>query len=373
MNRTRWVATGAAALAVVLGGGAALGANGSTNPASDFLGDVAARLGVSKDKLEGAIEDASIARIDAAVAAGKLTPEEGHALKERVRAGELPPILPGFGGPAREFGPYPRLMWPAPLPGTDLLDAAMDYLGIDRADLREAFRDGKSLADLARDKGKSVNGLEDALRDAVREDADQAVDDGLLTKEQSDRLVQKFSSAIDALVEKGVGLGPGFDKRAPGFELGPPMPFERKVIPGAPPAANFMEIAADYLGIDAADVRKAARDGKSLADLAKENGKSADGLKDALRDAVREDADQAVDDGMLTKEQANELVDKFAKAVDELVDRNLRHGWGFGFRFHGGRGGPELHFRVVPEGGPPPSRAPGDSSIGPAPIPALPI
>jgi hypothetical protein len=64
VNRTRWVATGAAALAVVLGGGAALGANGSTNPASDFLGDVAARLGVSRDKLEGAIEDASIVRID---------------------------------------------------------------------------------------------------------------------------------------------------------------------------------------------------------------------------------------------------------------------------------------------------------------------
>jgi hypothetical protein len=57
VNRTRWLATVAAALAVVLGGGAAPGASGSTNPASDFLGDVAERLGISKDELEGAIAD----------------------------------------------------------------------------------------------------------------------------------------------------------------------------------------------------------------------------------------------------------------------------------------------------------------------------
>ena len=70
MNRTRWLVTAAVGIAGVLGGGAALAANDSSDPSSDFLGDVAHRLGISKDKLENAIEDASIARIDAAVADG---------------------------------------------------------------------------------------------------------------------------------------------------------------------------------------------------------------------------------------------------------------------------------------------------------------
>jgi polyhydroxyalkanoate synthesis regulator phasin len=364
VNRTRWLATVATALAVVLGGGAALGASGSTNPASDFLGDVAERLGISKDELEGAIADASIARIDAAVAAGKLTQEEGDALKDRVRSGDLPPILPGFVGPGREFGPHPRLMWPAPIPGTDLLAAAIEYLGIDRPDLREAFRDGKSLADVAKDKGKSVDGLKEAVRDAIRERADQAVEDGLLTKTQADRLVQKISRTVDRLVDEGVGLGPKLDMGRPGYGLGPPGPFEHGDIPGEVRGADFMEIAAEYLGIGAADVHQALSEGKSLADLAKDKGKSVDGLKDALRDAIREDADQAVDDGVLTREQADRFVKRFAIAIDELVDRSLRRGWDFDFR--SGRGDFELRLRVAPEGGMPRPRALSDSLFIPA-------
>ena len=64
-----------------------LAASGSSNPPADFMGDVAKRLGISQHRLEGAIEDATIARIDAAVAAGDVTKEEGEALKERVRSG----------------------------------------------------------------------------------------------------------------------------------------------------------------------------------------------------------------------------------------------------------------------------------------------
>jgi ribosomal protein S20 len=359
MNRTRWLAIGVAALAVVLGGGAALAASGSSNPASDFVGEVADRLGISEDRLESAIEDAAIARIDDAVAAGKITQEDGDALKDRVRSGDLPPILPGLLDSGREFGLHPRKLGPGPFPGIDLLDVAIDYLGIDRGDLREAFRDRKSLAELAEERGKSVDGLEDALRDAIREDADQAVEEGLLTRTQADRLVQKLSGTVDELVEKGAGLSPGLDMGGPRLGLGPPVPFKHEVIPGDPPGADFMEAAAEYLGIEAADVRDALRHGRSLADLAKAKGKSVEGLKDALRDVIREDADRAVDDGVLTKDQADRFVEKLANAVDERVESSFRRGWDFDFR--GGGGDFELHLRIAPEGGLPPRVGPGGS------------
>ena len=213
MNRTRWIATAAAGLAVVVGGGAALAASGSSNPAADFMGDVAKRLGISQDRLEGAIEDATIARIDAAVAAGDITKEEGEALKERVRSGDVPGFLPGFAGRAHELravGP-PRVLVPGPFAGSDPLDTAADYLGMDEADIHRALRDGKSLADLAKDKGRSVDGLKKALREEIREDADQAVEKGVLTDEQADLLAERLGSVMDRLVEGGLRNGFDFD------------------------------------------------------------------------------------------------------------------------------------------------------------------
>lgn len=209
-SRKRWLSILAVAALVAVGGGAAIGATGA-NPASDFLGDVAKRLGISKQKLQDAITEATIARIDAAVARGDLTKEEGDRLKERVRSGDTAGILPrldGFGRGPWFFGP--GLFGHGPLGGrTDLLGTAADYLGLTRAELREATAGGKSLAQVAKDKGKSVDGLKKALRDAVGKNLDQAVKNGDLTKEQAARLKEAWSSQIDRFVD-GTGLGRGF-------------------------------------------------------------------------------------------------------------------------------------------------------------------
>jgi hypothetical protein len=246
MNRRRWLAIAAAALAVVLGGGAALAATGSRNPASDFVGDVAKRLGISQDRLEDAIQEATIARIDAAVAAGDITKAQGDALKQRVRSGEMPPILPTVRGPGFSHG-LDKGIVPGFLPGSDLMAAAAGYIGMDEAEVREALRDGKSLADLAEEQGKSVDGLKTALRDEIREDADRAVGDGVLTKEQADRLVEKLSVAVDELVDKPGG--PEFDRHGPGFGPAPPGPLEKAIVPRFLPG-DLVETAADSLGMD---------------------------------------------------------------------------------------------------------------------------
>jgi ribosomal protein S20 len=369
MTRTRWVAIAAAAIAVVLGGGAAVGAAGSSNPASDFVGDVAKRLGISQDRLEGAIEEAMVARIDAAVAAGDLTRKEGEALKERVRSGDVPPLVPGlvpgvgFGAPG-----HPGMFVPGRIAGMDLLSRAADYLGIDEADLRESLRDGKSLAELAKAEGKSLDGLKDALRDQIREDVDQAVDDGVVTREEADSLVRKLSAAVDELVEQS-GL-PALEFGEPGFGPVPLAPPEKGFLPGPPAGAGLMRAAADYLGVDEDDIREGLGEGKSLADLAEDRGKSVDGLKRALRDAMREDVDRAVDDGVLTKEQADRLAAKFGAAVDKLVEGG--RGYGFEFDFRGDGGTLEFRFRIGPEPSIPLPRGQEKHSVEIAPIPPRP-
>jgi len=67
-----------AVMALAAGGavGGALAASGTFDPKAErqaFLNDAAGRLGVSSSKLEDALKQAAIDRVDAALAAGRIT------------------------------------------------------------------------------------------------------------------------------------------------------------------------------------------------------------------------------------------------------------------------------------------------------------
>jgi polyhydroxyalkanoate synthesis regulator phasin len=334
-GRRRWLALGALAAVLALGGGVAVAATGAGD--DGFLAGVAKRLGISEDKLSDAIRDESIARIDEAVQDGDLTEEQGERLKERFRSGE--PLGPLGRGLAPAFGAKPNFDLGSGL-GLEFgrifkgvgnqLDAAADYLGITVAQLREELRDGDSLADVAKEKGKSVEGLETALRNALKKDIDAAVDDGDLTRQQADELYEHLSGAIGRLVDVGI-----------------PMPFSRALGKGFGFGFGFgagkgdqLEAAAGYLGLTEAQLREELEDGDSLADVAEQKGKSVDGLKTAMRNALKKDLDEAVEDGDMTREDADNLYQKLSGEIDEVVEGN----GGLGFRVHFGRGGLDFDF-----------------------------
>lgn len=328
-GRRRWLALGALAAALAVGAGAALAATGAAD--DSFLGGVAKRLGISEDQLQNAIRDETIARIDEAVKNGDLTEAEGERLKERARSGEQPglfPAKPFARGLDFAFG----LIGPALKGAPDQLEAAADYLGLTEAQLRDELSDGDSLADIARQKGKSVDGLKAAMRSELKKDLDQAVDDDELTREQADDLYEKLSNGIDTLVEKGLPfpapLGLDF-----GFGFGP-----GKALGGT----DLYGAAADYLGLTDAQLRDELSDGDSLADVARQKGKSVEGLKTAVRAAVKKDLDDAVADGDLTRERADDVYEKLSGEIDRLVDRGfelrklLPRGFGLGLGIAGG-------------------------------------
>jgi hypothetical protein len=178
-----------------------------------FLNDAAQRLDVSPEKLTKALQDAAIARVDAAVKDGRLTEEQANEIKERIRQGGGVPFLGGPGGPGHHHrgGPPPGMT------------AAAEYLGLSEAELRERLMDGKSLADVAGDEKKSVDGLKDAMEKAIRADIAKAVEDKKITQEQADRFLEDLESRIDEKVEREGGprgpRGPRGGRGAPG---GPP-------------------------------------------------------------------------------------------------------------------------------------------------------
>ena len=136
-----------AVAAALLGGGAvAVAATRSVAPSGReaYLADVAKRLGVSTSALKSAMQAAGIDRIEAAVAAGKLTPAQANSLKQRIREGRGP--LSG------------RLLHAGARGGP--LGAAARYLGLTPLALRAQRAAGKSLGAIAAaTPGKSAEGL----------------------------------------------------------------------------------------------------------------------------------------------------------------------------------------------------------------------
>ncbi len=100
---------------------------------------------------------------------------------------------------------------------------------------------------------------------------------------------------------------------------------------------HHLEGAADYLGLTEAQLHERLRDGQSLAEIAKAEGKSVDGLKQALVASAKERLDEAVADGRITAAQRDELLERLESKIDAVVNGEAlpKRGPGFGHRFGG--------------------------------------
>jgi len=85
----------------------------------------------------------------------------------------------------------------------DMLQTARDYLGgVTLQDVTTAMRSGKSLGDIATEKGKSRDGLVLALTTAANTRIDKAVADKQLTAEQATTLKTKVAAEIARFVDR---------------------------------------------------------------------------------------------------------------------------------------------------------------------------
>ena len=230
MRKRMKLAAGAGAALAVAGGGAAIAATGGTPQAESqaVVNDAAKQLGVDPTKLSSALKQALANRVDAAVKAGRLTEAQGKELKAQIQAGTFPLFAgPGLGrgghhgGPGFGFGHH--------------LGAAASYLGVTEAALQTSLQNGKTLADVAKEKGKAVDGLVAALVADETKELDAAVTAGRLTKAQRDEIVATLKTRLTAVVNgqrpadgpgfRGRGFGgPAFGGHAFGGEGGPPAP-----------------------------------------------------------------------------------------------------------------------------------------------------
>ena len=173
---------GVVAVAVVgLGAAGAIAASRMLSPNEEskaVIDDAASQLGVKPEALSDALKQALENRIDEAVKAGRLTDEQAKELKERIDSDGFPLLFGPGGQQGPGFGHFGRF---------EVLGAAASYLGMTEAELRDALHD-QTLAEIAKEKGKSVSGLVAALVAAQEKRIAAAVADGRLTQEQASEL-----------------------------------------------------------------------------------------------------------------------------------------------------------------------------------------
>lgn len=211
--------------------------------------------------------------------------------------------------PQHQGGPHPnqrdRARWAE-------LRIIAETLNMSQQDLIAEFRSGKTVADVAAEKGVDLSTVVDALLARRMEQLQRAVDNGRLTQQQADAIL-----ALDRIRVED--------------RLGQPFPLDP------------LMIAAQVLGMEPPDLLAELRAGKSVADVAQEKGVALDDIVNAILERKVERLNQLVTDGRLTQEQADILIALERDRVTQMLNRHVqpcRCGPGRGRGGHENPGGP---------------------------------
>jgi len=144
----------------------------------------AANLGVDESALAPAAKAASIATIDAAVAAGRITKAVGDRLKARIEKAEADGCAL-LGGRLARVGAALGI-------AKDGLTAAAEALDMTPAELGAKLRGGASLKEVAAAKGVPYQTVSGAVVAAVKSELDAAVAAGTIRQARADRVLERL-------------------------------------------------------------------------------------------------------------------------------------------------------------------------------------
>jgi polyhydroxyalkanoate synthesis regulator phasin len=225
MMQRIWKVVGIAAVVAVLGmvvlGAAAYAQDDEGSPfdfGARFREAVAKALGITVDEYDAAVKQAHEQVLDEAVSEGKLTEEQAERMRERMEQhpgawgrgkGLKAPHGEGLKAPRGGFG---GRMGGAPL------GMVAEQLGMTAEDLMAEIQAGKSIAQVAEEQGVDVGEIVAAYMEQLEERLGQAVENGKITQEQADSMLEKAEErALEMLNNTWEGRGPGrFPRGFPG-------------------------------------------------------------------------------------------------------------------------------------------------------------
>jgi hypothetical protein len=151
---------------------------------------------------------------------------------------------------------------------------------------------------LAQNLGVSVETLKAAQKSARDQLIDEAVAEGRLTAEQGEKL-------------KSLELGEGRKHL---------LHRARQDIRRA--VMNFLDAAAETIGISRDDLKEELRAGKSLTEIAGANNVSPEALKSGITSKLQAKLQEAVARGHLTQAEADQIASKLDQRIEKLIQHS---------------------------------------------------
>lgn len=181
-------------------------------------------------------------------------------------------------------------------------DELAQLLGMTQDELREQLRAGKTLAEIAKEKGVDSQKVIDLLVKGMTERLDQKLAEGTITKEQYEAHKVKLAEHVKMFVNG-----------------------ELKAKQGMGIFWGQSEQIAKVLGLTADELKAQVGSGKTLAAIAKEKGVDVQKVTDVLVQGMTARLDQRLKDGAMTQEQYNQQKSQLADRAAKIVNGEWTH------------------------------------------------
>ncbi|WP_336774700.1 hypothetical protein [Paenibacillus sp. MMO-58] len=180
----------------------------------------------------------------------------------------------------------------------DVLEIAKSKLGLDQAAFQQAQKAGKSLADIAKEKGKEVQPLIDDLTKEISDEILANLDPEKITDQEKENVQKKASMEAERIFTE---------------------PLNKE---SAKQESNDWNLAAalELIGIDKAAFAEQVHAGKTFVDIAKAHNITRQQLIDALLSDVNAKTDELKASGDISQEQAVKKKQAILNEVEDFVD-----------------------------------------------------
>ncbi|RNB89860.1 hypothetical protein EDM56_11930 [Brevibacillus fluminis] len=189
----------------------------------------------------------------------------------------------------------------------------LSLLKVDETKLQDELKAGKTIADIAKEQGVAEDAVVSLLVSQEEAQLKKQVEDGKLTQDQADKMKENASDRVKSMIENKMdrgGMGRG------GFGM---MSFQ-----------NNTELLS-LLKLDETKLQDALKAGKTIADIAKDQGVSEDDVIKLLVEQRKEQLKKEVTDGKMTQEQSDKMSEQLEISVKNMVEGKMGQ--------RGGRGG----------------------------------
>jgi len=187
------------------------------------------------------------------------------------------------------------------------LRTAATTIGVSPEELGTQIRGGKTVAAVAGEHNVDPATVVNAVVGALTQRIDQAAAEGKIDADRAAKAKAKVPDLANRFVNDTKSTRNGAGRR-------------HRVLREA------VNAAAKEIGVSEDDLKQALKDGKSIAQVAKEHDKSADDVVDAIVKKATSAIDQAVKNGKIDAKKADEIKQKLPDRAKQFVNRERQGG-----------------------------------------------